>query len=671
MTVQEETSAKKQFICLIQVKTQNIEYLLSETVREGNIHLKTVEKSTELHDRSTEGEIIAFIIGSEIQDPVQSAQRLHAFNENATIIILSKPGNIASLNKAVKFSPFIGVDVFCLDASDKEELEDKLNKILTNSRQAARYRNIVAEANSDISFDASATKTAVSHRFINKLMEIAPIGIAIVGKEEKLLGWNKEAASIFKKSEAQVLGTSLSQLFSEEEGAKLKRLLRESSKKRVDPNEFLTLEREKGNFIQHLSLTAAPFTFAERTEKALILTIKDVTERKQAQLDLEKVNATLEQRVEERTSSLFSYQQQLRSLASQLSKAEEKIRHQLAAELHDNLGQMLAVNKMKVESLQQRQLPEAISSEVKEIERGVDEALSYARDLMTDLKPPPSLDKEDITATLEWLAKKVKKHDLKVVFNDDGQPKRASEDVRITLLQCVREALFNIIRHANTNKAWLELSRIDDQVKIVVEDKGKGFDPEQDLSNPADTSGFGLFNIRERMDLLGGTVEIESEPGQGTRVQLVAPLKSNGTNKTTTEATHKNTAAREPGKKINVMLVDDHQMVLKGLKKTVDAEDDLKVIAEATDGKEAIELAKKASPDIIVMDVDMPRMNGIDATKEILSFMPDVRIVGLSLHNHQEVIESMRDAGATAYLSKNEAFKTLAATIRSEAKAKE
>lgn len=668
--VQEETYTKKDLICLIQVKPQNLDYLLSKPVKEGNLDLKSIEGSQDLKN-GIDGRIIAFIIGSEVQDPIQSAQRLHAYNEEATIIILGKSGDIESLQKAINFSPFIGVDVYCLDETNKPQLKEELNKILINSRQAAKYRDIVTESNPKISFNLSSTKSALSQRFINKLMDIAPIGIAIVGTDGKLLGWNKEAASIFRKSEAQVLGMPLTQLFSGKEAIKLEGLLEESlPKRKTDPDEFLELERERDSTKQYLSLTAAPFTFSEGSEKAFILAIKDVTERRQAQLNLQEINKTLEERVEERTRSLLSYQEQLRSLASQLSKAEEKVRHKLAAEIHDNLGQMLAVNKMKVESLQQRNLPQSLSEEVTEIEQGINDALSYARDLMTDLKPPPSLDKEDVTATIEWVAKKMKKHDLKVVIEDDSKPKRASEEVRITLLQCVREVLFNIIRHARVGKAWLDMSRTDHQIKIVIEDKGKGFNPEQNLYDPNESSGFGLFNIRERLDLLGGTIEIKSEPNRGTRVELIAPLKDDEKEDTTKTATpSEDTTEEVSNKRINVMLVDDHKMVLRGLKKILDEERDLKVVAEAGDGREAIELAKQTSPDIIVMDINLPGIDGIEATREILSFMSDVRIIGLSLHDQQEVIDSIRDAGATAYLSKNEAFKTLAATIRSEAKA--
>lgn len=118
---------------------------------------------------------------------------------------------------------------------------------------------------------------------------------------------------------------------------------------------------------------------------------------------------------------------------------------------------------------------------------------------------------------------------------------------------------------------------------------------------------------------------------------------------------------------IRVLLVDDHKMMREGLRKIVNEQDDLRVIAEASNGEEAVHLAQEEVPDIIVMDVNMPVMDGITATQEIMAKVSGQRIIGLSLHDHDKVISSMRSAGATAYLTKNEAFETLCATIRSEA----
>ena len=424
---------------------------------------------------------------------------------------------------------------------------------------------------------------------------------------------------------------------------------------------------DKKTEVRYLDFVYQPLHDSDGSITGIFAQGVDLTERKQAQEKLKEINRTLEERVEERTASLISYQKQLRSLASQLSKAEEQERHRLAAELHDNLGQMLAVNKMKMELLQKDQLADELSSSLEEIKQGMDSALIYTRNLMSDLKPPPSLDKEDITATIKWLVNKMEKHDLKVIVEDDGHTKNASEEIRTTLLQCVRELLFNVIKHAEVNKAQIKMSRLDDHVQIIVEDEGQGYDPKAYKST--EDGGFGLFNIRERMDVLGGHTEMYTEQGVGTKIKLLAPLKA-GTSDLEDKPDEKKdeSSFKENKKKIKVLLADDHEMMREGLKKIVEAEDDMLVVAEASDGEEALQLSHEFSPNVIIMDVNMPRMDGIEATQKILSSIPDVRIVGLSLHDHQEVIESMRSAGASAYLTKNEAFETLCATIRSEGK---
>lgn len=665
----QEISATNGTICLVDVKHRNIEYMLSEPVRKGKLRITSVENSRQLDRLKTASKVIVFIIGSNSEDPIQSAQRLHAFDKDATIVILSDRKSLEPLRQAVKFSPFIGTDVFCLDESNEEKLESELDEILKNSRQAAHYRDFVAEFDTQqLTADLFSPHSTVSHKFINKLMDTTPIGIAIIDKEGRLLGWNKEATSIFGKSEAEILGTSLAQLFNREEGAKLETYLKENfPERKTGSNESLALERNSQNKKQYLSLTTAPFKYSE-SGQVLILAIKDVTERTKAQKELKEINKTLEQRVKERTSSLLSYQKQLRSLASRLSQAEENVRQQLATEIHDNLGQMLALNKLKLDTLQKEKLPDTLIDQVEEIKEGIDDAMSYTRDLMSDLKPPPTLDKEDVTETLEWLAKKMKKHGLEVIVEDDGQPKRASEEIRTILLQSVREVLFNVIRHAGVNNARLKLSRSGRRIAVRVEDKGKGFHPEKNNFDPARQKGFGLFNVREQMDLIGGSVDIDSKPGRGTTVKLIAPLKNGDEEKLGGDIVQDG-EPKKSAEKIRVMLVDDHQMVRKGLKNIVNAEKDIEVVAEAADGKEAVELAKKTTLDIIVMDVNMPKMDGIEATKRITSMLSDVRIVGLSLHDQQEVVENMRSAGAAAYLSKNEVSKALCATIRTEAEA--
>ena len=419
---------------------------------------------------------------------------------------------------------------------------------------------------------------------------------------------------------------------------------------------------------RYVDFVFQPYRDADGSINGIFVQGVDLTDRIKAEKELKSVNEHLEERVRERTASLLSYQDQLRSLASQLSRAEEQERQRLAAELHDNLGQMLAVSKMKVDLLRKGKLADETASDVEGLRDLIQDALLYTRELMSDLKPPPTLDQEGFKASMEWLANKMEKHDLKVILEDDNKPIRVEEDIRTVLVQCVRELLFNIIKHAGVDKAFIRLERVDSELKIEVEDKGRGFDPEADRAD-ATEGGFGLFNISERIDLLGGSMRIHSKPGEGTIVEVRVPVKQGEQQEERPEEEKIETPAQsgELPRIVKVLLVDDHEMMREGLRKIVNEEDDLKVVAEASDGKEALKKAKEVAPDVVVMDVNMPRMDGIEATQRLQEEMPTVRVVALSLHDHQNVIDSMRSAGATAYLTKNEAFETLCATIRSEA----
>lgn len=315
------------------------------------------------------------------------------------------------------------------------------------------------------------------------------------------------------------------------EGESIREVWANADEETIKRNGHVALTGEpyrKEIFIKELNrwLDVSAFRIGKPEERKVAILFQNITERKQIQEKLRAMNETLEERVKKRTKSLLSYQSQLRSLASQLSKMEESQRQSLATELHDNLGQMLAVSKMKVEMLQKDPYRENAAAALEEIKQGMDEAIAYTRNLMSELKPPPSLDKEDVKASIEWLAGVMKKHDLEVIVEDDGQPKRASEEIRNTLLQTVREVLFNIVKHAGVNRARVDMSRLDNQVQILVEDEGQGFNPETTTSSSVEEGGFGLFNVRERMDLLGGSMKIISEQGEGTKVILVAPLKN-------------------------------------------------------------------------------------------------------------------------------------------------
>jgi len=302
-----ETSfIEKDYILLIQTKSRKLEQKLSKSVIREDLKLFSAKRFEDINDDQLNGEIVSFLIGSDIEDPVQSAQRLHVLKKNAKIILLAKTEKEAGiLKESIRFSPFIGMDVFCIDESNESELK-KVNKILEDSVKAEKYRTIIAKTNSQISSSLTSQKQEFNLQFTNRLMEIAPIGIAIVNKTGKILGWNKKAASIFNTSEAQVLGTELSRLFNKAEGNILQDYLKSTFSGINGIGQIKNLELERvtwGKSRQFLNFTAALFTTSETPEKVLILVINDITDRKLAETKLREVNYSLEKQAKKLASS--------------------------------------------------------------------------------------------------------------------------------------------------------------------------------------------------------------------------------------------------------------------------------------------------------------------------------------------------------------------------------
>ena len=221
------------------------------------------------------------------------------------------------------------------------------------------------------------------------------------------------------------------------------------------------------------------------------------------------------------------YQAQLKSLASELTLAEEHERHRLATKLHDQVSQSLALAKIKLDALHASVASnQSLAQVIEDISGSLEKSIQNAKSLTFDLSYPILYELGFETAVSEWLNEEVRdKHGIAAEFSDDGQPKPLGDDVRVLLFRNVRELLINCIKHANADRVRVGIRRIDDSIEVTVEDNGVGFDPAEARMTAAKKAGFGLFSIRESLEELGGRFEIESKPGAGCKVVMTAPLK--------------------------------------------------------------------------------------------------------------------------------------------------
>jgi len=180
---------------------------------------------------------------------------------------------------------------------------------------------------------------------------------------------------------------------------------------------------------------------------------------------------------------------------------------------------------MKLAALRESVSAAADAGDVGEVLGLLDQSIRDTRHLTFELSPPILYDL-GLEAALEWLVEQYREdHGILCEFEDDGLPKPLDEDVRVHLFRAVQELLVNVAKHARPHSAKVATRRDGGSVRVEVKDDGVGFETSEARSLGEGSGGFGLFSVRERLGHMGGRFEIESEPGKGTRVTLVAPLK--------------------------------------------------------------------------------------------------------------------------------------------------
>lgn len=365
----------------------------------------------------------------------------------------------------------------------------------------------------------------------------------------------------------------------------------------------------------------------------------------------------LEARVEERTRELVGSQERLRELASQLSLTEERERRKLARNLHDYLAQMLVVGRMKLNQAKKQLGPSTANPQlVEDVEKIFQRALDYTRTLIAELSPP-SLHEYGLPEALRWLGERFRKDGLYIEVQSAAEQLPLSEEQAVLVFQSVRELLFNVLKHAGVDRATVTLTITPgNELCVSVDDRGKGMSSDM-LKGPAEPGHLGLFSIRERMEALGGRLELESSPGR-TLATIMLPLRGMTNEERPQEPelsqTHSSMDSQNSSK-IRVLLVDDHAMFRQGVQSLLEQHDRISIVGEAADGEEAVALAAQLAPDVILMDINMPKMDGVRATMRIKEIHPESLILGLTINNDAHIRHAMQEAGASACLSKEAA----------------
>ena len=367
-----------------------------------------------------------------------------------------------------------------------------------------------------------------------------------------------------------------------------------------------------------------------------------------------------------------------REQAAERAVQEERVR--IARELHDVVAHSVSV--MVVQAAAARRVLDrgdaACTAEaLRTIETTGRNALDELRRLLGVLREDQgqaSTSPQPTAGDVAALVDQCREAGLDVSLAVTGSPAELPAGVGLTVYRVVQEALTNVVKHAGVSQASVHLSP--DRpgfVRMTVADCGGGFDPAGSQHGGGATSGgFGLFSIRERLGLLGGTFEIQSAAGIGSRIVIISPSGSSASDleapaersprRRTQNRVQANSADVEGP--IRVLVVDDHEVVRHGLRTLLSNEPTLEVVGEASDGYEALAEAERLQPDVVLMDFSMPHMNGVEATRRLRQSMPHVRVVALSMYDEPDRAQAMLDAGACAYVVKSRRSEALIQTIQ-------
>ncbi|MBS1252537.1 MAG: Response regulator protein VraR [Anaerolineales bacterium] len=352
---------------------------------------------------------------------------------------------------------------------------------------------------------------------------------------------------------------------------------------------------------------------------------------------------------------------QIEAQQQRLAALEE--RERIGRELHDDLGQAMAYVSMEAQTVRamleqgQPSQAQAALTRLGQLARSAHgDTRAYILGIRTS-EPPPVADFFD---ALQRYLDELRRHyglstqvsvpeEMRANANSSLSP-----DVETQLLRIIQEALTNVCKHAGVDTARLLFTYHADEVQVIIEDDGPGFDPQQTLQQ----GHFGLEITRERAESVGGSLEVRSSPGAGTRIVVRVA-----------RALPPPSSTEDDALRWRVLLVDDHPLFREGLRRMLTTRG-VQVVGSASDGVEAQALARDLHPDLILMDVHMPRCDGLEATRRIKAELPEVKIVMLTVAAEDDVLFGALKGGASGYLLKNlegaQFFSMLADVMRGE-----
>jgi len=383
----------------------------------------------------------------------------------------------------------------------------------------------------------------------------------------------------------------------------------------------------------------------------------------------------------EANAALKSNEESLRQLSARLLKLQDEERRHIARDLHDITGQKLAAQSMTLSQVMNRK-DNCLDDESRRL---LAECATLSKQVGDEIRTlsyllhPPLLDELGLASAVKWYVEGFERRTgIRTQMAFDSDFRRLPQDAEVTLFRVIQESLANVHRYSGSQKAAVRVRKTsENEVEVQIEDFGKGMNPamlgpKRDSVAPL---GVGIQGMRERMRQLKGKLEITSRLNRGTTVTATLPLVLDRSSKVPAEAeapavvaagttVADETVSERGTPRKRILIADDHEMLRRGIRSALKDEAELEIIAEAVDGQDAVDKAIALKPDLVILDINMPTLNGLVAVRQILRSRPRTKILIFTVHDSEQTMKEIRAAGAHGYLSKNDAGDDLLRVVK-------
>jgi PAS domain S-box-containing protein len=487
------------------------------------------------------------------------------------------------------------------------------------------------------------------------LVETMNEGAATLDKDGTVLYGNASFARILGVPLEDVIGTPLQKYFTLQEQLKLRALIGDGLE--GESRGEVSLARSDGQRrLVRFSLSPV-HDFGIRT---ICVVATDMTELSGA------------------NEALKSSEDTLRNLSGRLLRLQDEERRRISRDLHDVTGQKLALLSMDLSGI----LKKKIIAKDEDTNRLLLESISLSNEVNKEIRTlsyllhPPLLDELGLPSAVEWFTQGFENRTgIHVSVDIPSSLVRLTPDVEVALFRIVQESLANVHRYSGSATAYVRARSDAGEVRLEIGDFGKGMSEESKIPNRTSVAplGVGIQGMKERLRQLSGTLEIISQPGKGTLVTAILPISSQrreisdpyeGSEIREVQLIPTGGVAESNGWRKRILIADDHDVLRRGIRTMLESDPGLEVCGEAVDGKDALEKTLAQAPDLVILDINMPIMNGLDVLRQIVRHRPQTKVLAFSVHDSKQIVEEILAAGAHSYLSKATAGQHLVHEVR-------